>query len=534
MKITKRPPSNDGISNSYISATEKILNSLSGTNPQSVKVGFEKTLRETVASLDAANAAAVGLSVADGTKASQRRFVSGLAAMFEGGTLTVSNLSAIGFDIKNPRAAQDVLDRKAQDVNATAVYRRNFLELRSKLVGASRDLQSEVNGVLDKSSDGGDYKQSLDALKDNLIKRGCFSVQYSNGASVGVDKYASMVCRSARTESANTENLRISKAFGTDLVECVGSSVTCKVCAQYRGRVFSISGEDKRYPPLRDGANSPLKNGYDVIHPNCRCEFRPYFETLHSEKENGEKRKFSNRLFDGDKRTEAQAKAYQQRQAENRRALEEQSRWNELQALLGKDNPYTNLSSMRRALDADKDSFAYKASHNIKDDYAQYKEWTDIVGQKNMPKSLAEFQELKYNDNDKFEQLEGFKEYRADNPKATPNDYQKVVKLKEAGIKGEIHIPPRELTNINSYGFDDDHINVERKHNVTEQEAKQFVNNAVVSISKWNGKFERYYSYDGATYVDCGTKIIRTAYSKNEFDENTIKIFEELNKYERG
>ncbi len=57
MKITKRPPSNDGLSNSYISATEKILNSLSGTNPQSVKVGFEKTLRETVASLDAANAA---------------------------------------------------------------------------------------------------------------------------------------------------------------------------------------------------------------------------------------------------------------------------------------------------------------------------------------------------------------------------------------------------------------------------------------------------------------------------------------------
>lgn len=91
MKITKRPPSNDGLSNSYISATEKILNSLSGTNPQSVKVGFEKTLRETVASLDAANAAAVGQSVADGTKASQRRFVSGLAAMFEGGTLTVSN-----------------------------------------------------------------------------------------------------------------------------------------------------------------------------------------------------------------------------------------------------------------------------------------------------------------------------------------------------------------------------------------------------------------------------------------------------------
>lgn len=404
MKITKRPPSNDGLSNSYISATEKILNSLSGTNPQSVKVGFEKTLRETVASLDAANAAAVGQSVADGTKASQRRFVSGLAAMFEGGTLTVSNLSAIGFDIKNPRAAQDVLDRKAQDVNATAVYRRNFLELRSKLVGASRDLQSEVSGVLDKSSDGGDYTQSLDALKDNLIKRGCFSVQYSNGASVGVDKYASMVCRSARTESANTENLRISKAFGTDLVECVGSSVTCKVCAQYRGRVFSISGEDKRYPPLRDGANSPLKNGYDVIHPNCRCEFRPYFETLHSEEENGEKRKFSNRPFDGDKRTTEQARAYQEWQTVQRRAIDEQRRWNELQSL-GENNPYSDIGALRRALRSDKDSFAYKKSHYAVRDFKQYERWKRILGEENMPKNLAEFQELKYNNPDRFEAL---------------------------------------------------------------------------------------------------------------------------------
>lgn len=96
-----------------------------------------------------------------------------------------------------------------------------------------------------------------------------------------------------------------------------------------------------------------------------------------------------------------------------------------MQALLGKDNPYTNLSSMRRALDADKDSFAYKASHNIKDDYAQYKEWTDIVGQENMPKSLAEFQELKYNDNKQYELLSDYK-FSVENGRMSP-----LVKFKD-------------------------------------------------------------------------------------------------------
>lgn len=98
--------------------------------------------------------------------------------------------------------------------------------------------------------------------------------------------------------------------------------------------------------------------------------------------------------------------------------------------------------------------------------------------------------------------------------------------MKEAGIKGDIHIPPREISDINTYGFDDNHINSERQHNVTEQEAKQFVNNAVVSISKWNGKYERFYSYDGTAYVDMENSTIRTAYKSDEFKGDTKIILE--------
>ncbi len=404
--MNKQTQSSADLAEAYRKAQVKILSSIDGTNPQTIRMKFEKTLQTVVTSLDTANAKAVEQNVADGATASQRRFVSRMSAMFDGRSFTAKDLSAVGLDIKNQRIAQDVLDRKAQYAKDTAVYRQNFLELRGKLVGVSRALQGEVNDTLKDLSGKAEntITNAISELKSRLKEQGCFNVQYSNGASVGVDKYATMVCRSARTESANAENIRISKAFGTDLVECIGNDVTCEVCAQYRGRVFSVSGQDKRYPPLRDGTNSPLKNGYDLIHPNCRCEFRAYFEALHSEEENEAKRKFSNRPFDGDKRTAEQARAYQEWQTVQRRAIDEQRRWNELQSL-GENNPYSDIGALRRALRSDKDSFAYKKSHYAVRDFKQYERWKRILGEENMPKNLAEFQDLKYNNPDRFEAL---------------------------------------------------------------------------------------------------------------------------------
>lgn len=406
--MTKRPSSSVDLTEAYRQAQVKVLSSLYGTNPQTIRLNFTKTLQTVVTSLDTANAKAVEQSVTDGIRASQRSFVSNLSSIFDGRAFTVKDLSAIGLNVSNQRAAADVLDRKAQYVKDTAEYRQNFLELRNKLVGVSRALQGEVNSTLQKLSGKAENTivNAIGELRDKLKAQGCFNVQYSNGASVGVDKYATMVCRSARTESANAENLRIAKTFGTDLVECVGNAVTCDVCAQFRSRVFCVSGDDKRYPPLRDGVNSPLKNGYDLIHPNCRCEFRAYFEALHSEEEKEAKRKFSNRPFEGDKRTAEQARAYQEWQTINRRAIDEQSRWNEMAAVLGKDMPYADIGALRRALRSPQDSFAYKKSHYAVRDYKQYRRWTRRLSRgPYMPKSLADFQDLKYNKIDKFEVL---------------------------------------------------------------------------------------------------------------------------------
>ena len=52
-----------------------------------------------------------------------------------------------------------------------------------------------------------------------------------------------------------------------------------------------------------------------------------------------------------------------------------------------------------------------------------------------------------------------------------------------------------------------------------------------MSLTRWNDRFVNYYGKDGATYVDVENKSIRTSFSSREFDGNTFKIREVVEKY---
>ena len=100
------------------------------------------------------------------------------------------------------------------------------------------------------------------------------------------------------------------------------------------------------------------------------------------------------------------------------------------------------------------------------------------------------------------------------------------AKLPKAAV---IHLEPTKI-NVDALTFDDAHINAEREHRVGEEQAKQYIRNAKISVSVWNGQFERYYGTEGAAYVNTIKHEIRTAYSRAEFDENTTALIEEMKK----
>lgn len=74
--------------------------------------------------------------------------------------------------------------------------------------------------------------------------------------------------------------------------------------------------------------------------------------------------------------------------------------------------------------------------------------------------------------------------------------------------------------------FDSEHINDERQHEVTFDEAKGFIRRASFSETVWKGQFERYYSEDGAAYVRTSDAFIRTAFKREEYSDNILKALE--------
>lgn len=94
-------------------------------------------------------------------------------------------------------------------------------------------------------------------------------------------------------------------------------------------------------------------------------------------------------------------------------------------------------------------------------------------------------------------------------------------------MRGEINLKPN-IPDTKELSFDDTHINGERQHEVTEKEAKEYIENSRFSVTKWNGKYTNYFSDDGAAYVDNEKRHIRTAFKKGQYDDATRKAMEVL------
>lgn len=109
-----------------------------------------------------------------------------------------------------------------------------------------------------------------------------------------------------------------------------------------------------------------------------------------------------------------------------------------------------------------------------------------------------------------------------------------IEEFKSTNFQGTINYPPKKI-DIDSLTFDDEHINVERQHNVTLDKAKEYIKEARISVTrkKPDGEFENYYGNNGAVYVNVNANKIRTAFHSSEFNNGTIRILDTVDKCER-
>lgn len=82
--------------------------------------------------------------------------------------------------------------------------------------------------------------------------------------------YAEMVARVKFHEAQSSAALAQAVNYGTDLMVVSSHNTQTKICLQYEGKIFSISGKDARFPPL---------TAYTPFHVNCLHLMFPQFES---------------------------------------------------------------------------------------------------------------------------------------------------------------------------------------------------------------------------------------------------------------
>lgn len=145
------------------------------------------------------------------------------------------------------------------------------------------DLRREVAvGMAEANATYDIQKRIRDRLKEQF-KDGVVTVLGKNGKqySFGLSYYAEMVAKSTRG-LANTEAMiNQGREMGNDLVRVsTAPALDGCYCDAFRGRVFSISGTDTRFPAL-----SQLPNGGPPFHPHCRHNITIFIEGLYDKKQ---------------------------------------------------------------------------------------------------------------------------------------------------------------------------------------------------------------------------------------------------------
>lgn len=168
--------------------------------------------------------------------------------------------------------------------NINDTFRKVGLEATGKKYASGTTIQDMKKDLIQRLLDNGQT-----AFKDKL------------GRKWRLDTYAEMVARTTTREAASVATINECKEFGIDLVQISTHYPTCEICAPLQGKVFSISGKDKRYPKLTDEYRPPF-------HPNCRHVLMPYVREFDDNAE--EKQRYSNTSLTKDPRSEAEKQAY--------------------------------------------------------------------------------------------------------------------------------------------------------------------------------------------------------------------------------
>lgn len=196
--------------------------------------------------------------------------------------------------------------------------------------------------MIEQQAEGTGWTKASARMAQELKNQGITAFVDKAGRRWTLSDYCNMC---ARTTARQAEVAAVLTADDHDLWRISRIGSTCPVCAPLEGRVYSKSGMDPNYPPLSLAFGKVdmfgpenLENSYLNIHPNCLHALHKYTTAGKTEKQIQKDIEFSNPATNPitrDPRTKKQIKAYQEKERNRRKLLNDMHQWRRYRAVLG-------------------------------------------------------------------------------------------------------------------------------------------------------------------------------------------------------
>lgn len=223
--------------------------------------------------------------------------------------------------------------------------------------------QVALQQIIRQEAQGTSWTQTSAQMAQELKNQGITAFIDKAGRAWTLYDYCNMC---ARTTARQAEVAAVLTRDDWDLWQISKIGSTCRVCAPLEGRVYSKSGKDPNYPPLAVafgkvdpyGADD-LTNTYLNIHPNCLHSLIRYTTVGKTEEQIQRDIDFSSiekNPLSRDPRTKKQIAAYQEKERNRRKLMNDIHQWRRYRAVLG-DKAYKTFETFRKHKLADDDIY---------------------------------------------------------------------------------------------------------------------------------------------------------------------------------
>lgn len=298
-----------------------------------------------------------------------------------------------------------------------------------------------------------------------------------------------LIARTTTHEATIAVTTDTKRQMGYDPIKFSTHYPTYEVFAPVQGHVFSVSGNDKRFPALSSVPG--FDKGFKTIHPNCRYVLVITVKALWTDEGRSKYLADAGKPLRGDTRTQAEIDRYNAMQAEKRDRWQYGRQWEKYKAVMGDE----------------------------------------------APKTFSGFRAIK-RFNDRWKALQGFYRYKLDNPTARRVHYDIYRELKVQGIdRGKVILFSEKATPYTL--ADNDARNpyhVMRRmmeRGVTDADINKVLASSKSDVQSRDDTNRLYFSEYGAVAIIMKGDdwIVKTVWSKDDFNEVMETMLRTVNKY---